>query len=98
MLENQSGAFKNLIQQRQRSNWSGCLCVYSPDLHMLLSLLTEKPPHEKKKDLPWQLGASQLLVGDFWPHWLLMVDLCHVWKKMAFSESTLTSYFFQLVF
>lgn len=31
------------------------------------------------------------------PLWLLMVDLCCVWeKKSAFSESTLTSYFFQL--
>lgn len=69
-----------------------------PNLHMLLSLPKKKLSYEKK-DSPWELGTSQLLSGSFLPQWLLRVDLFCVWKKssLLFFESTLTSYFLQLM-
>lgn len=59
--------------------------MYRPDLHMLLSLLKEKLSREK-------------LSITCRPHWLLMIELCHVQEKFstAFSGSTLTPSFFPL--
>lgn len=78
MLENQLDTFKNLIQQKKQSNWSCSPCMCRPNAHMVLCLLREKLP-KTKKIFPG--NWVQFLTGYFLPQWLLMVDLCCVWKN-----------------